>query len=106
MALVMVDGEQKYKDFYGEMANQIYEEILYPVIKLENIKNNEQMIRNDVNSYIVNGTLPKYNEEKIKKSITKKTGGTIRKHRNKRIIKTNKLKNKRNGKKYTKRNKK
>jgi hypothetical protein len=101
--------EPRYKDFYGGLARTIYEEILYPVIKLENIKQNDvQSVRTDIENYIENGILPSYTEQKNKKPKTtkKKIGGTIRKHKNKRIIKTNKLKNKRNGKKYTRRNKK
>ena len=92
--------EPRYQNFYGELARPIYEEILYPVRKLEDIKKDEQIIRTDISNYIENGILPKYTEQKNKKSKTKKTGGTIRKY------KKTKTKNKRNGKKYTRRNKK
>jgi len=93
--------EPRYKNFYGGLAPTIYEEILHPVRKLEDIKKDEQIIRTDIEKYIENGTLPKYTEQKNKKQkTTKKTGGTSKKH-----TKT-KTKNKRNGKKYTRRNKK
>uniref|UniRef100_A0A6C0DLH7 Uncharacterized protein n=1 Tax=viral metagenome TaxID=1070528 RepID=A0A6C0DLH7_9ZZZZ len=95
------DGwEPRYKGFYGEMAPQIYEEILYPVRKLEDLKKDEQIIQTDIRNYVENGILPSYKEQKNKKpkTKTKKTGGTIRKYK--------KTKNKRNAKKYTRRNKK
>lgn len=96
--------EPRYKDFYGEMARQIYDEILYPVRKLEDLKKDVQSVQIDIRNYVENGTLPSYTEQKNKKPKTKpktkKTGGTIRKY------KKTKTKNKRNAKKYTKRNKK
>ena len=78
--------EPRYKGFYGEMANQIYEEILYPVRKLEDLKKDEQIIQTDIRNYVENGILPSYKEQKNKKpkTKTKKTGGTIRKQKNKK----------------------
>jgi hypothetical protein len=91
---------QQYKVFYGTMAQEIYEEILYPIYKLErNGLNKEDEIKPLVREYIETGKLPKTSR---KKSGTKK-GGTRRKQKNNKSKRLNKLKNKRKSKKIAKR---
>lgn len=94
------DWSQQYKDFYGPIAQQVYEEILYPIYKLErNGLNKEDEIKPLVREYIETGKLPKTSR---KKSGTKK-GGTRRKQKNNKSKRLNKVKNKRKSKKIAKR---
>lgn len=88
---------QEYKDFYGENAESMYNEIIFP-LKQDGIK------REDIINYIETGELPgtrkkttttrkkrtrgeEEEEEKMPKSRTRtrKTGGKRRKNKNKKI---------------------
>lgn len=94
------DWPKQYKDFYGPIAQQVYEEILYPIYKLErNGLNKEDEIKPLVREYIETGKLPKTTR---KKSGTKK-GGTRRKQKNNKSKRLNKVKNKIKSKKIAKR---
>jgi hypothetical protein len=95
---------QQYKDFYGPMAQQIYEEILYPIYKLRNNDVSKDEIIRLVNEYIVEGKLPKTSKKSVKKRGGTKRGKTKRKQKNsktKRLNKSNNSKGK--SKKITKR---
>jgi hypothetical protein len=73
---------KQYKDFYGPMAQQIYEEILYPIYKLtdEGVRDGE--IKKVIREYIETGKLPKTSKKSVKKSGGTKRGGTKRKQKN------------------------
>ena len=91
---------QQYKDFYGPMGQQVYEEILYPIYKLRNNGVSDDEIKILVNEYIETGKLPKTSKKTAKKRGGTKSGVTKRKQKNR---KSKKLNNKRKSKKITKR---
>jgi len=68
----------QYKDFYGPMAQQIYEEILYPIYKLRNEGVSDDKIQQVITEYIKTGNLPKTSKKSVKKSGGTKRGGTKR----------------------------
>jgi len=68
----------QYKDFYGPMAQQIYEEILYPIYKLRNEGVSDDKIQEVITEYIKTGNLPKTSKKSVKKSGGTKRGGTKR----------------------------
>lgn len=103
---------QQYKEFYGPMGQQVYEEILYPIYKLKKSDMTDEDIKMLVGEYIETGKLPK-----TSKKVAKKRGGKIETRKTKRKQKnnkskrksknnkskrkiSNKLKNKRKSKKY------
>ena len=60
------DGwSQQYKDFYGPMAEQIYNEILYPI-------KNYSVTKDQIQKYIDNGTLPSNKRKNLSGGSTKR----------------------------------
>ena len=93
---------QQYKDFYGSMAQQVYEEILYPIYKLRNNGLNEDEIKSQIREYIETGKLPKTS----KKTAKKRGGKTKRRSIKRRSIKRGSIKRKqKNSKKIVRKNK-
>jgi hypothetical protein len=93
---------QQYKDFYGSMAQQVYEEILHPIYKLRNNGVNEDEIKSQIREYIETGKLPKTS----KKAAKKRGGKTKRRSIKRRLTKRKSIKRKqKNSKKKLRKNK-
>jgi Asp-tRNA(Asn)/Glu-tRNA(Gln) amidotransferase C subunit len=86
---------KQYKDFYGTMGQQVYEEILYPIYKLRSSGLSDEEIQNFTRDYIETGKLPKASKKTVKKRGGSKRGGTKRKQKNgkRKSKRLNKLKN-------------
>lgn len=67
---------KQYKDFYGPMAQQIYEEILYPIYELRRSGISDEEIQNITREYIETGKLPKTSKKAAKKRGGTMSGGT------------------------------
>jgi len=94
---------KQYKDFYGTMGQQVYEEILYPIYKLRSSGLSDEEIQNLTREYIETGKLPKTSKKTVKKRGGTRRGGTKKKQKNGKSKRLKKLKNnKRKSKKIIK----
>jgi len=95
---------EQYKDFYGPMAQQIYEEILYPIYKLRSSGLSDEEIQNLTREYIETGKLPKTSKKTAKKRGGKRCGTKRKQHndKSKRKRKSKRLNKLKNNKRRTK----
>jgi hypothetical protein len=95
---------KQYKDFYGPMAQQIYEEILYPIYKLRSSGLSDEEIKNLTRDYLETGKLPKTSKKTAKKRGGKRCGTKRKQHndKSKRKRKSKRLNKLKNNKRRTK----